>query len=276
MTAHMECSPVSLSGYRKDRRIHHVMEDGAGVLAISLEMQSAPPEQDSESQDELASDSEDADCWDFATAVVLIEPFHEAAIRALKMEDQAAHNSITHDFSSWAKSSLSWLPRQPCPPTHNSICGYRIAMAEDVTESASQSQNDEETTVCHKRVTIYDFTPAHVERAASMTENKSLSVASSSPTKAPQSWAISPLDNVMGQPQSEEPEPIKQFLVTRAHPAVSPQSLADALSRFATAAPYIVSTRKIRLAPPDLLSVVHLTHDRMLFAQVCPCDLARP
>jgi hypothetical protein len=40
----MECSPVSLSGCRKESRVQHLLEDGAGIVALSLEVQSTSVE----------------------------------------------------------------------------------------------------------------------------------------------------------------------------------------------------------------------------------------
>jgi hypothetical protein len=255
ITAHFDCSPVSLSGRRKDRGTNHLLEDGAGIFTITLEMQSwVSSETDGES-DYPVDDWHVS--WDFMTAVGLIDGFHRAAKRALGSLNREAATAVI-DFESWSSRSLSWLPKHTFPPSRNSMCGYRLAMTED-------SRNDGSASVGGgadhgKCVSVYDFTPAYVKEA-SMTAFEGTSNGGDSATiDVSQSWAMASQD-------SPNNTAIKSVIKWSA-PSVAPHVLSEALAKYDTNAPYLVSTRNVRIAGPDLQSVVHLTSDYMLFAQV--------
>lgn len=247
------------------------MEDGAGIVVLSLEVQSLPSETDHSDDDRAASEEEDV-TWDFVTACFSIEPFHKAARFALEHESQVLLESVHQHFASWAKNTLSWLPRQPCPPTHNSICGYRVAMCEDVPLEGTDAESDAGAKYASRKVFLYDFTPARVEAATDGKNSGRMSNSPSSTTasshKAPQSWATQPLDGGMDQLEQTNPNPVERFAVLRLTPCVEPQELADALRKYVTESPYIVCSRNISLSTAGSFYVVHLTYDRLLFAQV--------
>jgi hypothetical protein len=121
-------------------------------------------------------------------------------------------------------------------------------------------------------VFLYDFTPARVEAATDGKNSGRMSNSPSSATassyKAPQSWATQPFDGGMDQLEQTNPNPVERFAVLRLTPCVEPQELADALRKYVTESPYIVCSRNISLSTAGSFSVVHLTYDRLLFAQV--------
>lgn len=146
-------------------------------------------------------------------------------------------------------------------------------MSDDVPPEGTDAEAGTESRYAYRRVSIYDLTPAHVEDAMARKDVDRMSVSSSSLTvsshKTPQSWAIQPLDGSMDQLGRENPSPVERFAVFRSTPCVAPRELADSLSEYVTESRYIVASRKIQLSPAGRLSVVHLTHDKLLFAQVC-------
>lgn len=267
---------MSLSGCRKESRVHHLLEDGAGLVILSLEVQSLSSPELDEDVGVAEAEADDA-VWDFMTACLLIEPFHEAAKAALNGKNRDSRIPVTRDFASWAPSILAWLPRQPCPPTGHSICGYRVGISEDVPQQEVNSQVES----AYKRVSVYDFTPAHVADAIGQRmRQRSVvsyeSIASSSPPKTARSWRIRPLTSEKNLVKAEISSSVERFAVLRSMPSVAPTRLARALEIYVTEAQYIVSSKRIRLSLPDRLSVLHLTQDYLLFAQVCVSSSASP
>jgi hypothetical protein len=247
------------------------------MIVLSLEVQSLVSADDAQDQDFLASEEEESDTvWDFMTGCLLIEPFHQAAKAASQPTGRDAATSVRHAFDKWAGGNLAWLPRQACPPTHNSICGYRIAMTEDAWPK--KAGEDMERSSAYKKVTMYDFTPAHVDnatkrRAEDMSSISGSSLTSLSSLRASQSWSNDSLNIDLDPLGQIEFNAVERFAVPRSMPLVTSCRLAKALEHYVAELPYIASSRNIRLSPPDGLSVVHLTQDYLLFAQVCASDL---
>jgi hypothetical protein len=253
-----------------------LLEDGAGIVVLSLEVQSLVSADDAQYHDLLASEEEEDDAvWDFMTGCLLIEPFHQAVKAASQHTGRDTASLVRHAFEKWAGTNLAWLPRQACPPAHNSICGYRVAMTEDASpENADQGP---ERSFAYKKVTIFNFTPAHVDNATKRRSEDMSSISGSSLTslsslRASPSWSNDSLNIDLDPLGPIEFNAVERFAVLRSVPLVTSWRLAKALEHYVAELPYIVASRKIRLSPPDGLSVAHLTQDYLSFAQVCASD----
>lgn len=263
----MECSPVSLSGCRKESRIHHLLEDGAGIVVLSLEVQSTgiePGVEDREGESKL----DDEATWDFATACFMVEPFHRAAVSALADVNMGSPQMRKHNFASWANTSLAWLPRLPSPPGSAAICGYRVMVSQDIVQASSSEHGSGENPITCKRISLYDFTPAHVRNIVpSKKQRQSVATFPLSSRKILKSWAVLPADDNPTKGKPYDGNLVERFAVLRSMPSISPQRLADAFNDSVTEEPYVVSTKALRWSLPSLPSAVQFTHEHLLFVQ---------
>lgn len=264
ITAHFDCSPASLSGCRKDRRNHHLLEDGAGIFSLTLEIQSWYPSLTAAQEADTSGDVHVS--WDFMTAIVLNDAFHQAAKKALTSLDREG-TIPTVGFSTWASKSLSWLPVHNFAHSRNSICGYRLAMTDDPSTEGSAGIGNFEVGANqqHKSVSIYDFTPAHVMEALSKATEGRSDGEGSATVDVSSSWAIPPSHS---HPSGSMYETCDKTVMKQSAPLVASRALSEALAKYGTYSPFIVSTRNVPISPPDLRSVVHLAHRYLLFAQV--------
>ena len=112
------------------------------------------------------------------------------------------------------------------------------------------------------RLTIHDFTPAHVARK--------LSVGGGSYPISPSltGRAISLLDDDV--PSEADPDLVSIMITTSSpHMAGQPERL---IPEYATESPYPMATRNIQLARASGSFVLHLPRDRLVFVQVRICD----
>jgi hypothetical protein len=196
----------------------------------------------------------------------MIEPFHRAAVDALEGVDKDVPQMRKHDFISWATTSLAWLPRLLSPPGSAAICGYRLMVFED-QEGSGEHDSHEDRIIC-RRISLYDFTPAHVQNILSgKKQRQSVASLSLSSSKCLKSWAVLPVNDVPIEGRPDDSDSVERFAVLRSMASISPQRLADTLNSYVTEAPYFVSTKALPSPLQSLPSVVHLTHEHLLFVQ---------
>ncbi|GHJ85957.1 hypothetical protein NliqN6_2359 [Naganishia liquefaciens] len=260
VTGQFECSPVSLSGRRKDRGTHHLLEDGAGIFIITLEVQ-----QWSSQEADLAGDSSSDDVhvdWELMTAVTRIDRFHKTAKKALS-DMHSLETTMLFLFSSWAPTELSWLPLHTFSPSSDSICGYRLAMTEEIQMgcTAHSENGNQDVKQEYKKVSIYDFSTAHASKVLATAKFDNEEVTGSDIQQA--------LGHLLRDEGYEERavESLNWTLVKQSRPSVSTSFLSEALEVYVAKTPYTVSTRNVRISPPALPSVLHLTQEYLLFAQ---------
>lgn len=232
--------------------LHHLLEDGEGILAITLGTQSttlAP---------EGASERGDASVSETATAVALVQRFHLAAMRALADESSIGRAPPgVYRFNDWACRTLSWMPRHVQPPTRNAICGYRIIMAEEAPSRVDRVSEAQKQVA----ITIYNFTPAHVNRAVAFTYG--LPRVSDLPSR---------LSNCSCIPLAEEDaatdNPAERYLVKDSFPSFVAPQLVNELPKYVTGWGYIAASRTIIIGRAVGPSVLHFTHQYLCFVQV--------
>lgn len=257
--ARMECSSVALSGKRSDRKIHHLLEDGEGIFAIGLGIRSE--------QSVMVNCGPTETEW--TTAVVMVRPFHNAAKAALSRLGADGKSDMQVDetetpileYKDWAKGTLSWLPARTEPPTRHAICGYRFATAVYVSKDIGVP-TDRDRSGSTVRLTIYDFTPAHVARELSVGGEGSYPISSNLTGRA-----IALLDEDVLK--EADPELVSTVITTSSlHMGGHPEG---EIPEYATESPYLMATRNIQLARAEGSFVLHLTRDHLVFVQVRIC-----
>jgi hypothetical protein len=259
LTVDLECSPVSLSGKGKDLLSNHLLEDGEGIFAINLHTQSATSVSEGAPEHEVDTVSETA------TAVGMIQPFHLAAMRALSDEGSMGRapgepKSNASQFGDWAYISLSWLPRHVQSPTRNAMCGYRLIVAAE-TSSGNDGFNKAQV-----GLTIYDFTPAHVQRAIVL--SRGLPRMASLPSQLANCSGI----RLGDAGPTEMDDPAIRYLVKDSFPSFVTPQLENSLVSWATESPYLMASRTITLGSPGGPAVLHFTHEYLCFVQVSNID----
>lgn len=255
LTGHMECSPISLDAQISATGAHHLLVDGEGIIAITLETLYVPVE--GEQAPELPPNFAG---WTSTTACALIAPFHASAQKRLAESKSSASSAARHSFEELARGTLSWLMRHPVRPNRDSICGYRLYMSSDAEmELGSRGipRLDRQT------LRIYDFTPMHVKKAIRFEGrdkkplgfSKSLDILSLE-TNGPAGSSGN---------SSRSPADYEKVVVTRSAPATESSVYRDGVAHFATESPYILTTKRIRLTP---YHVCQVTHNHMLLCQV--------
>jgi hypothetical protein len=250
--ARMECSQVSLSGKQKDRDINHLLEDGEGIFTISL---GGP---------DLSAVIGRPDNMEWNIACGMVRPFHNAAVVALLQKRRSgepgtareALQTPVHEYKEWANDMMSWLPAGTEPPTRHAICGYRLATAVDASEQVGP--NDKHKAVV--RLTIHDFTPAHVTREL-LPAYKTVKPTDS--PGIPSGKSQLPDDKVPGDSQ---PPAVSNVVTTS-----SPNKGGQPVFEYATKSPYLMASRDIRLARAEGPAILRLTRDQLIFLQVSPC-----
>lgn len=247
--ARMECSQISLSGKRKDRAVDHLLEDGEGIFTIALE------------KPNHAAMTDDGDAMEWNTACGMIRPLHNAAVVALAQQSRpkqsdspfAESQTPVYEYRDWADKILSWLPAGTEPPTRHAICGYRLATAVPANEEVGP--NDKHKAVV--RLTIFDFTPAHIARQLSVACMKY------GATEPPGIQSANSRSSVEDGPAGSR-SPAVSTIVTTSWPNRAGQPVFE----YATKSPYLMASRNIWLARAERPFVVRLTQDQLVLLQV--------
>lgn len=255
LTGHLECSPVSLAGQAANSGAHHLLNDGEGILALTLETLYVPVE--GQEATELPPNFSG---WTSTTACALVQPFHAAVGRKLAQRKMTSGPATSKGYDELAKGILSWLLRHPVRPNRDSICGYRLYISGD-----ADIELDERGIPRLNRQTlrIYDFTPMHVKKAIScggrgktpFHYSETLDILSLHPHGS---------DAFARRPSSHTPDP-DRVVVIKSAPATVTSVFRDGSARYATESPYILTTKPMRMNP---YHVCQVTQDHMLLCQV--------
>lgn len=250
----MECSPISLDGQTRASSPHHLLVDGEGVIAITLETLYVPVE------GEPAPELPPFAGWTSTTACALIQPFHASVHKGLAESKPGANAETLHRFEELAQGTLSWVMRHPDRPSRDSICGYRLYISGDAEinlNSQGIPRLDRQT------LRIYDFTPMHVKKAIHFEgrDKKPLGFSKSLNILSLKTYGS------RGSSGSTFPFPAdyEKVVVTRSAPATESSVFRDGAAHYATESPYILTTKRIRLNP---YYVCNVTHSHMLLSQV--------
>jgi hypothetical protein len=248
--ARMECSQVSLSGKRKDRGINHLLEDVEGIFTISL------------GRPDPCAVTGRPDNMEWNIACGMVRPFHNAAVAALLQKRRSgepgtareALQTPVHEYKDWANDMLSWLPAGTEPPTRHAICGYRLATAVNASEEVAPDEKYKAVV----RLTIFNFTPAHVARELSAA-SINCEMADLPETRLGDTQSLAE-----GSPADSQP-PAASAVITMSSPNRGGQPLFE----HATKSPYLMASRNIRLAArAEGPMVLHLTQDQLVLLQV--------
>jgi hypothetical protein len=250
----MECSPISLDGRTRDSGPHHLLVDGEGIIAITLETLYVPVE------GEPAPELPPFAGWTSTTACALIKPFHTFACKRLAEIKPGASAETLHSFENFAQGTLSWVMRHPDRPSRDSICGYRLYISGDAEidlNSQGIPRLDQQT------LRIYDFTPMHVKKAIHFEgrDKKPLGFSKSLNILNLETYGSRSLSG------SAFPSPTdyEKVVVTKSAPATESSVFRDGVAHYATESPYILTTKRIRLNP---YYVCNVAHSHMLLSQV--------
>lgn len=228
LNAHLECSPVSLTLAHNSGDKHHLLADGAGIMAITLEILYIPVP--GRGEHALPPDTSS---WTSTSCCCLIQPFHDAAQRSL-METRDSSDTIpTHCYGGWAPSALSWMQRHPVRPTRDAICGYRVA-------TAGEAFNDLDgvlggvANLEHHTLRIFDLNPVHIRRA------RHVGARGKTPLQFYNSLHVLPLLEESRQNRDDLDPPSTSYervIVTRASPTADSLVFQREAEHYATNAP---------------------------------------
>ncbi|KAJ9107287.1 hypothetical protein QFC21_000734 [Naganishia friedmannii] len=249
--AHMECSPVSLSSRDHRRREpHNILQDGEGILVVTLETQFNGGLSLQSSQEPPI----DFSTLDLITAVCRISYFDKQARYAWHKRCQDMALPTAHfSYSRWAIQCLFWLPSLPNPPTVHSICGYRLLVSEKTEPDAAHAQHGAPG---NQRLTIYDFSPYRIHQAI---------IAKDRNSKQPVPLAHD--SGALGQQRLLKDDPDLQRFTTDTCGPQTPalqQRAPEFVREYRTKAPYIQATRVIETDEPYVECIAHLSHEQLL------------
>jgi hypothetical protein len=254
LTGHMECSPVSLSAQDATLGAHHLLADGEGIVAITLETLYVPVE--GQQASELPPNFSG---WTSTTACALVQPFHATVQRKLA-QSKAIISPTLRSYDELAKGTLSWLMRHPVRPNRDSICGYRLYISGD-----AEIDFDEQgiPRLDRQSLRMYDFTPMHVKKAIHREGGEK------KPLRFSENLNILDLRAYGSEVCMDSRPPCQvdynRVVVTKSAPATVQSVFRDGPARYATESPYILTTKRIRMNP---YHVCQVTQDHMLVCQV--------